>query len=149
MTEEIDGAINLNPDIQHALHIRAWDQLKQHFMSASKQIVGPDKNISEGCILIIIMLGYSLIRRYLKLLLGEGILEFIEKIVKFVYEVFKKYGILNWISKIGGWAALAARRMDYMIILEIYNGIPSGIWGIIGAGAAAITAFCMYKAVTV
>lgn len=111
--------------------------------------MGPDKNISEGCILMIVMLGYCLIRKYLKLLLGEGILEFIEKIVKFVYEVFKKYGILKWISKMGGWAALALKRMDIAIIQEIHNGMPREIWGIIGAVAAVIAGFCMYKAVTV
>ena len=153
MADEIDGIIASDSDINNLPRTlknkESWDQLKQYFTGASEQIVGPDRNISEGRILMIVMLGYRLVKRYLMSLLGEEILECIEKIVSLIYEVFKRYGILNWILNIGGWAVLAARRTDVTMLHGIYNVIPvKGIWGILGAGATVVAGFCMYKAIT-
>ena len=155
MAHEMDGIISSSPyitellsRINNQLTNEKLNELTQYLKDAVKTIIEHKGGITEGCILVIIMFGYSLVKRYLELFLGERLLQFIEDIVKATYRVLKEFGILTWIANIGGWAILAAWRMDTMIFHQMYNGLTRGLWGILGVGATAAAAFCAYKAIS-
>lgn len=152
MAHEMDGIISSSSYITKLLsnltNEKLWNELTQYLRDAAKTIIEHKGGITEGCILVIIMFGYRLVKRYLELFLGERILQFIEDIVKATYKVFKEFGILTWIASVGGWAVLAAWRMDSMIVHQICNGLTRGLWGILGVGATAAAAFCAYKAIS-
>ena len=84
--------------------------------SKIKQIVGPDRNISEGHI---VMLGYRLVIGIFDAFARS--INFGMHQVSFICAVFKRYGILNWISNIGGWAVLAARRLGPTMVCGIFT----------------------------
>ena len=149
VADEIDTNLTSNRVVDKIVEsVEPTELLKQYFMEAAKQIIGPDGDITAGRMLMIVMLGYGVIKKYLKLLVGDSIMGFIEKTVKVIYEVFKNFGIFKWIVTNGGWEALAMIRMDTKIIHEIYSGLTSGVWGVLGAGAAVVAGFCVYKAAT-
>ena len=152
MSDEMDNLITSNSYIDKMLrtltNVTLQNELTQFFKEATKKVIEHKGGITVGCILVIVMFGYRLVKRYLELLFGERILQFIESIVKAIYEVFKEFGILNWIARIGGWAALAAWRMDSSIIRQISSGLTRELWGLLGIGAAAAAAFCAYKAIS-
>ena len=148
VVDKIDTKFTSNCVIDEIELKEPTELLEQFFMEAAKQIIGSDGNITKGHMLMIVLLGYGVIRQYLKLLVGDSIIGFIEKTVKVIYEVFKKFGIFKWIVTNGGWEALAMIRMDTKIIHEIYSGLTSGVWGMLGAGAAVVAGFCVYKAAT-
>ena len=117
VADEIDTNLTLNRVVDRIVEsVEPTELLKQYFMEAAKQIIGPDGNITAERMLMIIMLGYGVIKKYLKLLVGDNIMGFIEKTMKVIYEVFKNFGILKWIVTNGGWEALAIIRMDTKII---------------------------------
>ena len=148
VADEIDTKLTSNCVIDEIKLKEPTEPLKQFFMEAAKQIIGPDGNVTAGRMLMIVMLGYGVIKKYLKLLVGDSIIGFIETTVKVIYEVFKKFGIFKWIITAGGWAALAMTRMDINIIHEIYSGLTRGAWGLLGGGAAVVAGFCLYKVAT-
>ena len=148
VADEIDTKLTSNCVIGETELEEPTELLKQFFMEAAMQIIGPNGNITIGRMLVIIMLGYGVIKKYLKLLVGDSIIRFIKTTVKVIYEVFKKFGIFKWIVTTGGWAALAMTRMDINILHEICSGLTRGAWGLLGAGAAIVAGFCLYKAAT-
>ena len=155
MADEIDGVIfsssyitKLLRRISNQLTNEKLNELTQYLKDAAKTIIKNKGGITEGCILVIVVFGYRLVKRYLEHFMGKKLLEFIEHIVKATYEIFEEFGILTWIASIGGWAVLAAWRMDSMIVHQICNGLIRGLWGILGVGAAAAAAFCGYRAIS-
>ena len=148
MADVMDRIVSSSSYITKLLSNKKINELTQYLKDATKTIIEHKGGITEGCILVIIMFGYRLVKRYLELFLGERLVQFIEDIVKATYEVFKEFGILTWIANIGGWAVLAAWRMDSMMVHQIYNGLPRGLWGILAVGATAAAAFCAYKAIS-
>lgn len=152
MAHEIDGILSSDSDVDKIVRTSTNetvnDELTDFFKRVTKTVIEHKGDVTEGCILVIVMFGYRLVKRRLEHLLDEGIVQFIESIVKVIYDVFKEFGILSWIAMIGGWAALAARRMDSMIVNEISSGLTRSLWGFLGVGAAAAATFCVYKAIS-
>ena len=153
LVDEIDGIISnsyIDRIVGTLTNETVTNELTKFFKEATQTVINHKGGVTEGCILVIVMFGYRLVRRYLELFLGESILKFIEDMVKVIYEIFKEFGILSWIASIGGWAALAARGilMENTILHQISDGLIRSLWGVLGVGAAAATAFCIYKAIS-
>ena len=152
MANKMDHMISSIPYIDRIIRSLTTETIKNEltkfFKEVTKTVVEHKGGVTEGCILVIVMFAYRLVRRYLELLLGKGIVQFIENIVQVIYDVFKEFGILSWIASIGGWAALAAWRMDITILHQISDGLIRSLWGFLGVGAAAAAAFCVYKAIS-
>jgi len=97
-----------------------------------------ENGINKASVMIILMAAYALVRRYLKRYIDEDILQFIEKLALLLYQAFVKYGILNWIIKIGGWTMLSQ-------MFSIFQNIKKQHWVIIGGIALLITGVSVYN----
>ena len=82
------------------------ESLSQYVMDIAKKIFQP--NISIGRVMVVVMMGYGIIRKFVKLFNSVvAIVNFIGKIAKLIYDVFEKFGVIQWINAIGGWGAAA------------------------------------------
>lgn len=134
MAEEVDGLLNDVTQIVEGLlddnHELSAQRLLEFFMTMAQEIM--KNGIKKAVIMIIVMVGYALIRRYLRRYVDKDILDFIEKMASFLYQIFVKFGILDWIMTNGGWKML--------------KSLTSGtFWAVIGGMALVITGISAYN----
>ena len=108
------------------------DRIKQFFLELIQQV--RKKGISKATVMILIMVGYALIRCYLKRFISENILTFIEKLAPILYQAFQESGVLEWIIRNGGWGKLKSFRIKKEWVFPIALAV-----GIIGVGIYHIT----------
>ena len=109
------------------------------YMTMTEEIV--KNGINKEVIVTIIMFAYVLIRHYLKRHINEAdILLFIERMASLFYQVFAKFGILDWITKMGGWDVLKSVTRQNML-----SGIKKSHWAVIASIALLITGVIAYN----
>lgn len=141
MAEEVDGLLEDVKDIIDGILDEGSEvstqKLSEFLMKAAEELL--KNGIHKGTIMIIIMITYALIRRYLKRYINEDILQFIERMASLLYQIFIKFGILEWIMKIGGWKMLKA------LTSNIWSGLKKSHWAIIGTVALFVTGVSAYN----
>ena len=113
----------------------SMQKLLEFFMRIAEEIL--KNGISKSVLMIVLMAAYALIRRYLKRYIDEDILDFIERMASLLYQVFIKFGVLDWIFKIGGWKVLKS--------LTKFGGLEQWHWAFIGSAALLITGVSAYN----
>ena len=139
--EEVDGLLN---DVREVIDSMldegsevSMQKLTEFFMAAGGEVL--KNGVTKGAVMITVMVGYALIRRYLKRYINEDILTFIEKMASFLYQIFMKYHVLDWIMQIGGW------KMFKSMTSSILSGLKRSHWAIIGSVALLITGVSAYN----
>ena len=139
--DEVDGLLNDVKDIVDKMldgdSEVSTQKLLEFFMTMTAESL--KHGINKSIVLTIIMFAYALIRRYLKHYIGEDILQFIEKMAALLYQIFVKYGILDWIINIGGWNMLKSLTRD------IFSGLKKSHWAVIGSVGLLITGVSAYN----
>ncbi|XP_065891166.1 uncharacterized protein [Dysidea avara] len=137
MADEVDGLLEDVKDIVDNLLDQDSEmsikKLGEFFMKMMEQTF--QKGISKATMMIIIMFGYALIRRYLKRYIDEDILRFIEQIASLLYQAFIKFGVLDWIMCNGGWDMLKSMT----------HHISKAQWVILAGAGACILGVGMYN----
>ena len=107
MANQIDILVDSISDIDKCLkEDDSGEKLSQYVMDIAKKIFQPD--LSIGRVMVVVMMGYGIIRKFVKLFNSVvAIVNFIGKIAKLIYDVFEKFGVIQWINAIGGWGAAA------------------------------------------
>lgn len=93
----VDGLLSGDSEV-------STQKLLEFFMKMTEEIL--KNGINKSVVMIIVMFAYALIRHYLKRYINEDILQFIERMATLLYQVFVRFGVLDWIIRIGGWNML-------------------------------------------
>ena len=139
MADEVDGLLDDVKDIVDRLLDGevSTQKLSEFFMKMTEEAL--KQGINKSVVIIIIMFAYAFIRRYLRRYISEDILQFIERMASLLYQVFVKFGILDWILKIGGWNMLKS------LTSNIFSGLKKSHWAVIGSVALLITGVSAYN----
>lgn len=141
VVDEVDGLLDQVKDIMDALLDAnseiSTQKLIAFFMKMTEEVI--KNGINKSVVMIIIMFAYALIRHYLKRYINEDILQFIERMASLLYQVFVKYGVLDWIISIGGWKMLKS------LTSNIFSGLKKSHWAIIGGVGLLITGVSAYN----
>ena len=133
--QKLHGLANkINGILDETVINGSLDHYKEIFTRMVGEIIKIE--ISKGAVMTIVMAAYAFIRNYLKRYINKNILDFIENMAKLLYQVFVKFGIIDWILNIGGWIMLES----------ITNNIlKSSHWAIVGAVGLVITGVSAYN----
>ena len=129
LADKIDGILD-----KKAIINDSRDQDKEIFMKIVGEIVKKEK--TKGVVMTVVMVAYAFIRNYLKHCINEDILNFIESVAKWLYQVFVKLGVIDWILSIGGWEKLKS--------MTSYKKSHWAIFGIVGLVITGVSAYNFY-----
>ena len=141
LADEVDSILDDVKGIIDGLLDQDREVSTQKLLSFITNMVGEivKNGISKGVVMTIVMVAYALIRNYLKRYINEDILDFIENMAKLLYQVFVKFGIIDWILSIGGWAVLKSMTRN------ILSGLKKSHWVVIGSVGLLITGVSAYN----
>ena len=141
LADEVDSILDDVKGIIDGLLDQDREVSTQKLLSFITNMVGEivKNGISKGVVMTIVMVAYALIRNYLKRYINEDILDFIENMAKLLYQVFVKYGIIDWILSIGGWTVLKSMTRN------ILSGLKKSHWVVIGSVGLLITGVSAYN----
>ena len=141
MADEVDGLLNDVKGIVDSMLSGdtevSTQKLLEFFMTMTGETL--KHGINKSIVITIIMFAYAFIRHYLKRYISEDILQFIERMATLLYQIFVKYGILDWILKIGGWNMLKS------LTSNIFSELKKSHWAVIGSVALLITGVSAYN----